>query len=1138
MQVNPVIVPVPHVHVANWYENNAPPILDNPNRAGVQNPRASFYSGGHPVKFLNVSNILGPEAASRVSTTFEYLKDGFRLKDERPHLHGYADLIRTINLHAIMYNYVPRGAILNVKGSFPQMAYSQDVNNNGYLTERPFAKRAHVIYPLVGPVDQERHREWRQKMIDATDPTLRYPLENSCRCPLTVDPVTCLAGTGCMREFRAILALDAVMELDVMPFIVRRMQLDPNIVAYITYIDFAIQLDKGVFGGQGDDEEFLWHKTSTGVNVIMKGNSSPYANRVLNTGGHSVWQFLVGTRYYLVKQLRAMQHGELKFVCAQMMDIGTEQMVGVHVSKYAGVADGGLPYYRIDQNELAVSADFVSAVIDKKVKEMLEWLRLALHKHTEVIEYDVARSEFVLTVLKERNWLGLRRQKEVIRAPRRAMEHIIHEYVGKTQPSDIVRVFRKNFTELIKPKTEDPTTTGYGMTIGQSFQTQMAAVIIGNSLMGRFLRVVSASDSTRSMERLLKKEKPVKIFDWYSFFSMLLQILVVCGIGYGALTWATNLGVDAVTPNLKEERYRATDYNPLIIVLLGIFLALLAAARSYKMKTIGFARILPSQCVLDDKRLCISTQAGHYDAKWKFIDPDWRPVGPSHFLCNAKDQPGAYQIGPLFDFDGYCCPVVKHSCRRTIMSAAIRVASNKVRPSPLMLEDFKIYVRKYMFGKIKRDLARASVDVDYTEWKARYPETYRFIMDMAKNDLDALRPSSRRYGFMPKLGELNFADFGPEDLDNPKVNTIKERGIACPADLKKVCANPFMWALEEFFKKTDSKYCQGDWNDIAQDVNRLRLIPNSKLVCTDGSGFDMTQHKEMNELFNEMCELVLNHANCNLQEPVHKYLIMHYLKESLCMKMSVGMGAVKFEAYGRASGDGWTTVANTWLSKCYYSFVMHRAGIRDNEWDGLFKGDDSLMSLTQKKIPVFNINMNECFARRNEFMSHGLGQVVKFIKIGDIEDVDFLSSHFYERFDGTLRMVRDPKRVFQTLAWTTKIPHGLDTGKHEIMAKQLLYAKASCLYAWSKGLPIFDVLARHMMKLGLKTGKYSNLMEYSDYGRRWDDDDAADDGSYASYLLVKYGITQHAIHSIEEAIKSTTSYYDLVSVPELKLFYI
>lgn len=422
--------------------------------------------------------------------------------------------------------------------------------------------------------------------------------------------------------------------------------------------------------------------------------------------------------------------------------------------------------------------------------------------------------------------------------------------------------------------------------------------------------------------------------------------------------------------------------------------------------------------------------------------------------------------------------------------------------------------------------------VDVDEWlkKDRYDAQYReMILRALRPENMNVGPVSCDYEAFAKI-EFQFTEV-LHDWKSTIFNDVKERQICGPTNHKKVVANSFINAVEELAHLFNKEYCgRKNWMEICKDLDDASdEIPDIIWGASDGSGFDMTQLPQHNALMNELFEAILDLPGITLEARLSKADIRQVLRDSLYLKVSVDHGALKYQALGRASGDGWTTCGNTHLMISYWRYTFYKAEIPRNRFLLRVKGDDVLFAISRKYKDKINEWIIALFARTKDKQEYGLGQICKKVEWGPIENLDFLSCHFFYS-NGRLRMTRIPPRVIQTICYSTK--YRMDD-KPEVMA-QLCYSKGCSLRAWANGLPIFGKLADKMVALG-KPGR-TDWNYYADYGRIWthksDDYDA-----YVDYLESRYSITRADVVAIEAVIDRIDSLDGNCFIPQLQRFF-
>jgi len=499
-----------------------------------------------------------------------------------------------------------------------------------------------------------------------------------------------------------------------------------------------------------------------------------------------------------------------------------------------------------------------------------------------------------------------------------------------------------------------------------------------------------------------------------------------------------------------------------------------------------------------------------------------------------EEHIAAEQIYPLIKTELWYTPTVKHHCPRTALASSLRACSNKVWFEKKMFSRYSKWFKEVFIPRFVKLLSNeVSIDVVLEKWLEKYPVAYR------KKILAALHPDKRnfdgecrmQYEAFTKV-EMQFTTV-PHDLKDTPLNDTKERQICGPTDEKKALANAFINKLEEMASKYMPEYCgRANWLDICASIDKIeQRIFRPIWGASDGSGFDMTQYPECNQLMNDLILEAARQPNVHFQEPLSYEMLKEALDGSLELDVSVDHGDLKYKAVGRASGDGWTTFGNTMLMISYWQFTFEEiANIYDY---GLkVKGDDVLFCLSDNRLLDLKQAIPQVFTDKKHLHEHGLGQICKMVNFGDIEDMDFLSNDFFRTSEGTIRMTRKPARVIQTLSWSTKLPQGK---KKEEARKELCHSKGMCLQAWADGLPIFGALAESMIKLG-KSGKLSEFDQYADLPRVWHKG-RNDYDAYCRYLNDKFGITRQEIVDVESKIRKVKELGGILNLPCLEKLY-
>jgi len=550
--------------------------------------------------------------------------------------------------------------------------------------------------------------------------------------------------------------------------------------------------------------------------------------------------------------------------------------------------------------------------------------------------------------------------------------------------------------------------------------------------------------------------------------------------------------------------------------------------------------VLKSSCVTIPERCDVELQKGVYPSKI-------RGKGPFEDLKNVQcdideEHIACEQIFPRIKHEYWYTPTVKHHCPRTALASSLRACSNKVGFDPEEFSKYKAWFENSFIPKFVRkclDKEDKLINVELNDWLKKFPINYRLKL------LKSMHPDNRpdrgnmdsRYEAFTKV-EMQFTSV-QHFLKETELNDTKERQICGPTDYKKLVANAFVNKLEELASKHYHNYCgRANWIEICEGLDKIECKLNNPIWgASDGSGFDMTQYPEMNLLMNKLFKTCLYHDKMNLVEPFSRSDICEALDKSIYLKVGIDHGLLKYDAVGRASGDGWTTCGNTLLMLSYWTYCLEEvAGLSSKQYGLKVKGDDVLFCIEAKNLELVEDAITRVFTKYKHEHNHGLGQICKKVNYGDITDLDFLSNEFFRTSEGKIRMTRIPARVLQTNCWTTKMPKYPMTAEKKLeIREQLCFSKGKCLKAWADGLPIFSVLADKMIELGRK-GKWNQTDQYADEPRVWHA--ARDDRQcYMDYLSKNYCVTEQEVVEAEKVIKGITNLSGFIELPSLEKFY-
>lgn len=536
---------------------------------------------------------------------------------------------------------------------------------------------------------------------------------------------------------------------------------------------------------------------------------------------------------------------------------------------------------------------------------------------------------------------------------------------------------------------------------------------------------------------------------------------------------------------------------------------------------------LPSTCVVDSDRLNYAKMRGVFESKFKRKNDYKQDL--SITPCELEGHIGAKQLFTHLVYPNWRTPTVKHHCPRTALACAYRMISNKVLVDQSMFGKYLRFMKEVYFKKIIDCFEHEVIHINMDEWLkgGRYTKNYQQqLLKAVDRDHFEFDPEYVYENFC-KI-ELQYTEVEHELKETP-LNKCKERMISGPSNQKKVFGNAFMNKVEYIIDKYYKNICvRKNWIQICELVDQvIEEHPDYSFDEDDGSGFDMSQVRCFNLLMNELLLMIAQHPNVIWDDPLDIAMLKDVLEQSLVLRVSIDRGDLQFTADGRASGDGWTMIMNSFLQDSYYQFTHWLAGI--NHYFSLVKSDDVISGRSDSDNPRYEIARKSVFTDRKDFHTHGLAQICTAHFRGPIDRIRFLSNEFFKTEFGKVRLTRIPARVIQMNSWSTKLM------KYKTLEERLalIYSKGSCLLSWGKGLPIWEKLGKKMMQLG-RPGKVSEFDYYSDAMRVWHDRD--DREAYLLYLDQRYDISSDEVRTIESAIDSISYIDGLIYIDALEKF--
>jgi len=506
--------------------------------------------------------------------------------------------------------------------------------------------------------------------------------------------------------------------------------------------------------------------------------------------------------------------------------------------------------------------------------------------------------------------------------------------------------------------------------------------------------------------------------------------------------------------------------------------------------------------------------------------------------CSKKDA-GLKKILP--SISGVNDVLIYHSCPANVYTASKRDCLEVTEPCNEMVDKFLEYYDRIFTEEIEPLLQ--NFDYDYNAWYNTLNRKQQKRVDTA--DLNNLH--RRKY--------QNFCKKEKQEITDPN-KYPKNRCITGPNEEYKYVMGPVVKRLELIFKKNFKGYTSGkNWDTKEKLMNQRRLKQLLMTIEGDGSGFDRSQYLRLKEvefrIYRYLAEKgYITHVDAEtfLQQATKAKVVIEAMTHGKVGKYNQQDYLGYYIKEGcTQSGNMDTSFANT-LRMCMYNrFIVEELyGLTPEQYDLDTAGDDFTTYL-----PLYTDleRMKECYYKVFSVAKtgvHGLGQILKFMKVGSIEDVDFCSTQtFWSEKMQSYKIIRKLDRMLPLNTWSQK---ALSMSEGEQRQYMLDLYEANKL--WIGRLPIYfelnELLYAHAMKLRPHIGKpkktpskqilrtnkqhlYENHEEFERleakigtddayaYVNRISDKNMCED-DFINYLTRKYGVTTSEINETRRLI--------------------
>jgi hypothetical protein len=404
--------------------------------------------------------------------------------------------------------------------------------------------------------------------------------------------------------------------------------------------------------------------------------------------------------------------------------------------------------------------------------------------------------------------------------------------------------------------------------------------------------------------------------------------------------------------------------------------------------------------------------------------------------------------------------------KQTLFAAAKRQMKTAPNPKSKIAKSFIEYATHRIEEEIGTYLDNFSYDV--TQW-------YNHLSGNKQRAIDPIM----MYYTHPDIFDLTYTKEEAEHILTTHYEAIVKAELQ-PADGKPrmVCSipqrikytmGPICWQLEEICAKHLNGYCGGmNLTEMADKINNYAAQGFTKVVEGDGSAFDNSQDISLKALdryiYNRIKDKVYHVPKSEFQTISN----LHY--KTMDVKYHQDGKPKTYLSYkvlGTVfSGDSDTTLANTIRMAMYNIYVNEMEGLKYGDDFIVFSKGDDFSVFYKQRIPdqLIQAIYDKYFLKKPEGKfkiydnrQYGIGQICKFLDIGDLSSFKFCSlrSWYLDDTYERITLTRDPKKLFTISQYSIKPK---TYSKYKLINYHI---QQSVAYKSSyQNIEIFDIMAR------------------------------------------------------------------------------
>lgn len=401
------------------------------------------------------------------------------------------------------------------------------------------------------------------------------------------------------------------------------------------------------------------------------------------------------------------------------------------------------------------------------------------------------------------------------------------------------------------------------------------------------------------------------------------------------------------------------------------------------------------------------------------------------------------------------------NCKHTIYSAARRQLKCAPTPNKDEVQEFIQFSTSFIDKYIGDHLTHFKYS--FADWLNHLPKKKQIPMKQAYDYINGL-PTELTPMQIKNLLKMRYQGICKIEI---QPTDGKTRMVCAIPDLVKLVMGPITWQLEEICAKYFPGYCGGkNLTEMEDEINQHIDQGFTKVVEGDGSAFDNTQDVQLKEIDRYIYRRIADHVY-----HVPKDLFMA-ISQSIYKGMDIGYYGedkkfhtmITYYILGTVfSGDADTTLCNTIRMALYNHYTNYKIGYKIDEHYTLFSKGDDFSVLYRSNIPDLNIQQAYDITflpkppdeTQKDLRQHGLGQICKFLDIGDPSTFKFCSLRSWYKDNQHIILTRDPAKLFTLAKYSRK-----SKCMNNTQLAQYLIEQAIALETSYKGIIIFDTMAR------------------------------------------------------------------------------